>query len=185
MNPVAVVADSLCGWAVWSLLHNLGHRWWHVEMRLGKKTPYAHGEREHHRVYDSHGARDWQTAEDPRELFISFPLIAVAPIGLLFVAAYGWLRGWEHCSAFAIAMYACMIVDHQVHILFHKSPRLDGPLGWLQRMHMIHHGTHHHNYFFVTGLPWDVLLGTARMKAAQVYSSGTSGLSESGSAIGR
>ena len=143
-------------------------------MRHGKKTPYAHGEREHHRVYDPHGAFDWQQAEDPRELFISFPLFAIAPIGLLFVAAYGWLRGWQHCLSFALAMYASMIVDHRIHIVFHRSSQLPGPLGWLQRMHMVHHRTHRHNYFFVTGLIWDVLLGTAR-----------TGLSAAGVSAGR
>jgi hypothetical protein len=162
VSLLATFTDLLCGWGVWSLAHNLGHRWWHLEMRQGKKTPYAHGEREHHRVYDSHGAGAWQHAEDPRELFISFPLFAIAPIGLLFVAGFGWLRGWDHCVPFAIAMYASMVADHRLHILFHKAPQLSGALGRLQQMHMIHHGTHRHNYFFVTGLVWDVLLGTAR-----------------------
>ena len=159
---VSMIADLLAGWGFWSLAHNLGHRWWHVEMRTGKNTPYAHGEREHHRVYDIHGIQDFRHAEDPRELFISFPFFAVAPIGLLFVAAYGWLRGWEHCLPFAAAMYLCMIADHRLHILFHKSAKLPGPLGRLQQMHLMHHQTHRHNYFFVTGIVWDVLFGTAR-----------------------
>jgi hypothetical protein len=167
VSLLSVCTDLFCGWAVWSLSHNLGHRWWHIEMRQGKETPYAHGERQHHRVYDSHGATEWQHAEDPKELFISFPLFAIAPIGLLFVAAYGWLRGWAHCPAFALAMYASMVADHQLHILFHKAPRLPGPLGWLQKMHLIHHNTHRHNFFFVTGLIWDVLLGTARTDAVR------------------
>jgi hypothetical protein len=164
---LSVFADFLCGWAVWSLSHNLGHRWWHIEMRLGKKTPYAHGEREHHRVYDPHGARAWQHAEDPRELFISFPLTAIAPIGLLFVAAYGWIRGWPHALPFAVALYTCMVADHQLHIVFHKSAALPGALGWFQQMHLIHHRTHRYNYFFVTGLLWDLLLGTARIGTVQ------------------
>jgi hypothetical protein len=167
VSLLSVCTDLFCGWAVWSLSHNLGHRWWHIEMRHGKETPYAHGERQHHRVYDSLGATEWQHAEDPKELFISFPLFAIAPIGLLFVAAYGWLRGWAHCPAFALAMYASMVADHQLHILFHKAPRLPGPLGWLQKMHLIHHNTHRHNFFFVTGLIWDVLLGTARTDAVR------------------
>jgi hypothetical protein len=167
VSLLSVCTDLFCGWAVWSLSHNLGHRWWHIEMRQGKETPYAHGERQHHRVYDSLGATEWQHAEDPKELFISFPLFAIAPIGLLFVAAYGWLRGWAHCPAFALAMYASMVADHQLHILFHKAPRLPGPLGWLQKMHLIHHNTHRHNFFFVTGLIWDVLLGTARTDAVR------------------
>ena len=162
MNLLPFLADFLSGWIVWSLSHNLGHRWWHVEMRHGKQTPYAHGEREHHRIYDAHGALEWQGGEDPRELFISFPLVAIAPIGLLFVAAYGWLRGWPHALPFAVALYACMVADHRLHILFHKAPRLAGPLGRLQHMHLIHHQTHRHNYFFVTGLVWDILFGTAR-----------------------
>ena len=166
MNQLSVFSDALCGWAMWSLSHNVGHRWWHIEMRLGTKTPYAHGEREHHRVYDQHGAFAWQHEEDPKELFISFPLIAVAPVGLLFVAGYGWLRGWEHCAPFAIAMYSCMVLDHRLHIMFHSSPPLPGILGRLQRMHKIHHQTHTYNYFFCTGLVWDVLLRTARFRGA-------------------
>jgi hypothetical protein len=39
MNTLSVAADLLCGWVFWSLSHNLGHRWWHVEMRTGKNTP--------------------------------------------------------------------------------------------------------------------------------------------------
>ena len=171
MTFVSIVADFLCGWGFWSLAHNLGHRWWHAEMRHGKQTPYAHGEREHHRVYDVHGATAWQHAEDPKELFISFPLIAIAPIGLLFVAAYGWLRGWEHCWAFAAAQYLFMVADHQLHILFHKSPQLPGALGRLQTMHLIHHTTHQHNFFFVSGLVWDLLLGTARTDLEAVQQS--------------
>jgi hypothetical protein len=165
---LSVSVDLLLGWVVWSLSHNLGHRWWHVEMRHGKQSSYAHGEREHHRVYDSHGERDWQTSEDPRELFISFPLSAIAPIGLVFVAAFGWLRGWGHCLPFALSLYSCMVTDHQLHILFHKAPRLSGVLGRLQEMHRIHHTTHRHNYFFVTGLVWDLMFGTARAKLARL-----------------
>jgi hypothetical protein len=112
-------------------------------------------------VYDAHGALDCQVVEDPRELFISFPFIAIAPIGLLFAAGYGWLCGWGHCLPFGLAIYTCMIVDPRLHIAFHKSPALGGPLGWLQRTHLIHHRTHRYNYFFVTGLIWDVLLGCA------------------------
>jgi hypothetical protein len=167
MSFTSLLADFLSGWATWSLSHNLGHRWWHTEMRNGKQTAYAHGEREHHRLYDAAGIADWQIAEDPRELFISFPLAAIAPIGLLFVAGYGWLRGWEHCLPFAAAMYTCMVADHRLHILFHKSPPLGGMLGRLQQMHLVHHQTHRYNYFFVTGWIWDVLLGTARTAATR------------------
>ena len=140
--------------------HNLGHRWWHDEMRHGKQTFYAHGEREHHRVYDSGTDRDFQIAEDPKELFISFPFSLIAPVGLLFVAGYGMLRGWNHCAAFAAAMYASMIVDHRLHILFHKSTNLTGVLGWFQQMHIVHHQTHRHNYFFCSGIVWDALFRT-------------------------
>jgi hypothetical protein len=165
VSSLSIAQDLLWGWVVWSLSHNLGHRWWHVEMRLGKKTVYARGESEHHRVYDPHGAQEWHTAEDPRELFISFPLVAIAPMALVFVAAYGWLRGWEHSLPFAVAMYASMVADHRLHILFHRPARLGGFLGRFQEMHLIHHGTHQHNFFFVTGLVWDMLFGTACTKA--------------------
>ena len=161
MDFISIGADLVCGWATWSLSHNLGHRWWHVEMRHGMSTPYAHGEREHHRIYDN-PAGDYLADEDPKELFISFPISVIAPIGLLFVAAFGWLRGWEHCVPYAIALYASMCTDHQLHILFHKSQPLPGILGRLQRMHLVHHTTHRHNFFFVTGIFWDLLFGTAR-----------------------
>jgi hypothetical protein len=160
----STLADFSAGWCVWSLSHNLGHRWWHDEMRKGKQTFYAHGEREHHRVYDLHEGHDFQHIEDPKELFISFPIWVVAPVGLLFVAAYGLLRGWSHCFPFAIWMYSCMMIDHQLHILFHKAAHLPGILGWFQQMHLIHHSTHQHNYFFVSGLIWDLLLQTAQTK---------------------
>ena len=133
-------------------------------MRVGMKTPYAHGEREHHRVYDSPGPNHQHHEEDPQELFISFPFRVIAPIALLFVAAYGWLRGWEHCLPFAITMYGSMLLDHRLHILFHRSAPLPGMLGRFQLMHQNHHKTHRNNYFFVTGLPWDVLFGTVRTK---------------------
>ena len=133
-------------------------------MRNGKQTFYAHGEREHHRVYDAHDQREFEIAEDPRELFISFPVGVVAPIGLLFVAAYGLLRGWSHCVPFGIWMYSCMLIDHRVHILFHRVHRLPGILGWFQDMHLTHHRTHRHNYFFVSGLLWDLLLRTAQTR---------------------
>ena len=162
----SALIDFAAGWCVWSLAHNLGHRWWHDEMRKGKQTFYAHGEREHHRVYDAGIPRDFQVAEDPKELFISFPFVVVAPVGLVFVALYGFLRGWPHSLPFAFWMYSCMLMDHQLHILFHKGGRLTGVLGWFQQMHIIHHTTHRDNYFFVSGLVWDIILRTARTKPA-------------------
>ena len=150
---------------MWSLGHNLGHRWWHDEMRKGMTTFYAHGEREHHRIYDPHGQRVFQTGEDPKELFISFPLPIVAPVGLLLIALYGWLRGWPHAWPFMAALYFSMVADHQLHILFHKRLRLGGWLGWFQRMHLMHHATHNRNYFFVSGLIWDLLFGTAVLRS--------------------
>jgi hypothetical protein len=170
MSWFGAAADLAAGWCVWSLAHNLGHRWWHDEMRQGKQTFYAHGEREHHRVYDNHGRREQQIAEDPKELFISFPFSLIAPIGLIFVAGYGGLRGWNHCAPFAAAMYASMIADHRLHILFHKEAELTGILGRFQQMHMIHHRTHRHNYFFVTGFVWDALFQTAATKPEAVVS---------------
>jgi hypothetical protein len=161
---VDLLFDLLAGWGVWSLAHNLGHRWWHDDMRKGKQTFYAHGEREHHRVYDRHGERELQIAEDPKALFISFPFVVIAPIGLLFVAAFGWLRGWDHAAPFAATMYGSMLLDHQVHILFHKHPKLGGILGRFQRMHLIHHQTHNTNFFFVSGFVWDLLFRTARTR---------------------
>ncbi|HXB75736.1 MAG TPA: hypothetical protein VNY05_46320 [Candidatus Acidoferrales bacterium] len=175
MNLLLIGADLAAGWCTWSLAHNLGHRWWHDEMRQGKQTVYAHGEREHHRVYDNHGQRDLHIAEDPKELFISFPFFAVAPVALLLVAAYGWLRGWMHSVPFGTAMYACMFADHRLHILFHKSPKLGGILGRFQQMHMIHHRTHRHNYFFFSGFLWDALFRTARTKLDANLIGGTDG----------
>src|SRR5579863_10260211 len=163
MNNLAVAVDLVMGWCVWSLAHNLGHRWWHAEMRQGKHTPYAHGEREHHRLYDSDN-RDWQIAEDPRELFISFPFWVIAIVGLVFVAGYSYVRGWEHSVGFSVGLYISMIADHQLHILFHKTQRLPGPLDTLRRLHLIHHRTHRHNFFFVSGVLWDILFGTILTK---------------------
>ena len=163
-NLVSLCADLFAGWCVWSLAHNLGHRWWHDEMRHGKQTFYARGEREHHRMYDAHGARDLQIAEDPLELFISFPFWLVAAVGLLFVGAYGFIRGGIHAIPFMISMYGSMIADHRLHILFHKIPKLGGILGRFQQMHLIHHTTHRNNYCFVSGFVWDLLLGSLKTK---------------------
>ncbi len=157
----SVALDMFWGWGFWSLSHNLGHRWWHNEMKRGLQTFYAHGEREHHRIYDGPVERPRQIADDPKELFISFPLIVIAPVGLLVAAAYGYFRGWTHAIPFGAAMYAVMILDHRLHIQFHKIPHLNGALGWFQKMHMVHHATHTTNFFFVSGLLWDVLLRTA------------------------
>ncbi len=164
MLSIRVAGDLFAGWCVWSLSHNLGHRWWHDEMRNGKQTFYAHGEREHHRIYDRHGERSFQLAEDPNELFISFPLPVIALFGLLFVAGYAWLRGTDPALVFALGLYASMILDHQLHRLFHLRPGLGGILGWFQQMHLTHHATHNRNYFFVSGLVWDLLLGTAVLR---------------------
>ena len=164
MELVAVSIDVAAGWCMWSLGHNLGHRWWHDEMKRGKNTFYAHGERQHHHIYDGHGQTEFQQSVDPKELFISFPLLLVAAAGLLFVAGYGYFRGWTHSLPFAISLYASMVADHQLHILFHKRPKLHGLLGWFQQMHLVHHATHNRNYFFVSGLVWDLLFGTASTK---------------------
>jgi len=156
--------DVLAGWCTWSLAHNLGHRWWHNDMKAGRQTFYAHGEREHHRIYDRHGDTGFHTDQDPRELFISFPFAVVGPVALLFVAAYGYLCGWQDAVPYAAGLYVFMLLDHRLHILFHRTPSLPGVFGWLQRMHMVHHQTHTRNFFFVSGLVWDVLLGTAHTR---------------------
>src|SRR6188508_1966073 len=54
------------GWAFWSLSHYVGHRWWHDDMKKGKQTFYAHGERQHHRLYDGDD-QAFMRAEDPGE----------------------------------------------------------------------------------------------------------------------
>jgi len=161
MSWTHALFDSGAGWCTWSLAHNLGHRWWHNDMERGRKTFYAHGEREHHRIYDRHGDAELHLAEDPSELFISFPFAVVSPVALVFVATFGWLRGWPHALPFGGGLYFFMLLDHRLHILFHRSAALPGALGWLQQMHLIHHRTHNRNFFFVSGLVWDVLLGTA------------------------
>jgi hypothetical protein len=161
MELVRLGADLIAGWCAWSLGHNLGHRWWHDEMEDGKSSFYAHGEREHHRIYDRAGERQYQTAEDPKELFISFPLLIVGIAASVFVALYGWLSGWSHALPFACTFYASMILDHQLHIQFHKETRLPGALASFRQMHLAHHATHNKNYFFVTGLVWDVMFRSA------------------------
>ena len=166
MDLLSASVDVVFGWCVWSLGHNLGNRWWHDEMKRGLNTFYAHGERQHHVVYDRHCETEYQKSADPTELFISFPLLLVAAAGLLFVAAFGYLRGWSHAVPFAIGLYVFMTLDHQLHILFHKKPKLNGILGWFQTMHLTHHATHNRNFFFVSGLVWDVLFGTAILRRA-------------------
>ena len=161
MELLRLGMDLCAGWCVWSLGHNLGHRWWHDEMHKGKVTFYAHGEREHHRIYDGHGENQYHQAEDPKELFISFPLPIIASAASLFVALYGWLCGWSHAAPFAVTLYASMVMDHQLHILFHKKLELPGLLGRFQQMHLLHHATHNKNYFFVSGFLWDVLFRSA------------------------
>jgi hypothetical protein len=153
--------NLLAGWCFWSLAHNLGHRWWHDEMRKGKKTFYAHGEREHHRLYDSHDLKE-AAAEDPNELFISFPYPIVAAVALVPIAVYTLILGVSAAIPFAVALYGSMTVDHLLHKQFHKREHLHGVLGWFQQLHMTHHATHNRNYFFVTGLVWDVLFRTFR-----------------------
>jgi hypothetical protein len=166
MDFPRLAVDLCAGWAAWSLGHNLGHRWWHDEMHKGKTTFYAHGEREHHRVYDRHGEHEYQVTEDPKQLFISFPLLIVAAVASLAVAIYAWLAGWSHAIPFAAALYLSMVADHQLHILFHKKPHLSGVLGWFQEMHLLHHATHNKNYFFVSGFLWDVLFRSAVLRPA-------------------
>jgi hypothetical protein len=160
MDPLSILIDVAAGWCAWSLGHNLGHRWWHEEMRRGMETFYAHGERQHHVVYDRHAETELQRSLDPNEDFISFPLLIVAPAGLLFVAGFGYLRGWIHALPFALGLYFFMVLDHQIHIVFHKKEKLSGVLGWFQRLHLVHHATHNRNFFFMSGIVWDLLLGT-------------------------
>jgi hypothetical protein len=164
MDLLRLGIDLGAGWCAWSLGHNIGHRWWHDEMRKGKLTFYAHGERQHHRIYDRHGENEYHAAEDPKKLFISFPLKIVAAGATLFVAAYGWLAGWAHTVPFGVALYGSMVLDHQLHTLFHKRANMSGILGWFQQMHLTHHATHNSNFFFVSGVPWDVIFGTAALR---------------------
>jgi len=176
MDALSFSLDFTAGWMAWSLGHNLGHRWWHDEMKRGMQTFYAHGEREHHRIYDGHGETAFQQSVDPKELFISFPLPLVAIAGLLFIAAFGWLRGWAHTLPFAAGLYTFMVIDHQLHILFHKRPQMNGVLGWFQHMHLVHHATHNRNYFFVSGWIWDVLFRTASSELERTPSACTEGI---------
>jgi len=88
----------------------------------------------------------------------------VGPVALIFVAIYGLLRGWPHMLPYAAGLYFFMLLDHRLHILFHRVEQLPSVLGWFQQMHRIHHETHAQNFFFVSGLIWDVLLGTAETR---------------------
>lgn len=156
--------DLFWGWCFWSLAHNLGHRWWHVDMKKGVTTFYAHGESEHHRIYDGDIMRDRHFAEDPQELFISFPFKWVAAVAAIPALLYGFGLGPLHGFVFAIAMYSCMLVDHKLHVRFHTDRNLTGLLAKLQEMHYIHHATHSSNFFFVSGIVWDLLFRTAVTK---------------------
>ena len=170
MELQALAINLFAGWFFWSFAHNVGHRWWHDEMRKGKQTFYAHGEREHHRVYDGHDA-DEAAREDPRELFISFPYPVMAAVALLPVALYAWFFGAPAAIAFAVAMYASMTLDHLLHKRFHREERLPGVLGWFQQLHRTHHATHNRNYFFVTGLVWDVMFRTFETRMQELRDS--------------
>jgi len=64
MAWIAPILDIAAGWCTWSLAHNLGHRWWHNDMKRGVETFYAHGERQHHRIYDRHGDSVFHQSED-------------------------------------------------------------------------------------------------------------------------
>jgi hypothetical protein len=161
MSLQALFLNAFAGWFFWSFAHNVGHRWWHDEMRKGKKTFYAHGEREHHRLYDTHNL-ETAAVEDPNELFISFPYPIVAAIALIPIAIYALIVGVASAIPFAGALYASMTLDHLLHKQFHKREHLPGVLGWFQQLHMTHHATHNRNYFFVTGLLWDILFRTFR-----------------------
>jgi hypothetical protein len=165
---LSAAIDIFWGWCFWSLSHNLGHRWWHNDMKKGVQTFYAHGEREHHRIYDGTPGAERTIADDPRELFISFPFVVVGPAALLPVAAYAYFQGWSHAIPFAIAMYAAMILDHRLHIHFHRTPNLRGVVGWFQKMHLVHHATHRSNFFFVSGFLWDVLFRSAVTKPKRI-----------------
>jgi len=166
MDLPRLVLDLCAGWCAWSLGHNLGHRWWHDEMDKGKATFYAHGEREHHRIYDEPSTPQHHAAEDPEELFISFPLLVVGSLASILVLAYGWLSGWSHAVPFTGAFYASMVLDHQLHIQFHKKKRLPAVLAWFREMHLLHHATHNKNYFFVTGFLWDVIFRSTIFRLA-------------------
>jgi hypothetical protein len=168
MEAVTVLGDFGLGWLAWSIGHNLGHRWWHHDMEKGNQTFYAHGESEHHRIYDGHVERVFQQAQDPKELFISFPLPVVGALGLILTAIFGMLFGRMNAIPFGAGLLGFMVLDHQLHILFHKIPRLHGVLGWFQRLHLIHHATHDSNFFFVSGIIWDVLLKTLKTSDKRV-----------------
>lgn len=168
MDPSTAVFDFALGWVSWSLGHNLGHRWWHLEMKADMQTFYAHGEREHHRVYDKHVDSLFHHEEDPQERFISFPFPVVAAMGLLLVVAFGYFGGWARAVPYAAGLFTFMLLDHQLHILFHRGKSLTGVVGWFQRMHMVHHETHNRNYFFVSGVIWDALFGTLVARTAPI-----------------
>ena len=168
--PLAMIPGHvLIGWCFWSLAHNLGHRWWHDEMKKGKETFYAHGERQHHRLYDSDDLV-LAKAEDPLELFISFPAAHIAVIAAIPVAAYFWFFGWPAAALFATGLYVSLIVDHQLHRRFHAGEKLPGVVGRLQEMHSIHHATHSSNFFFASGIVWDVAFRTAIYRREQLPS---------------
>lgn len=166
MAPSTVLFHAAAGWFIWSLSHNLGHRWWHVDMRKGKQTFYAHGERMHHRYYDSEDLT-LAHAEDPTELFISFPAKWVALMVLVPVLLYGAWLGVLAALCFGAGLYGSLSLDHLLHKRFHRGERLPGVLGWFQHMHVVHHATHTTNFFFVSGLVWDLLFGTLKQDAPE------------------
>lgn len=160
MHTLNLLGDVIFGWFVWSIGHNIGHRVWHHDMEQGKKTFVAHGESEHHRIYDGPIQRELHKAEDPKGNFISFPLAFVAAAGLLLALGFSFFFGRTNGVAFGLSMFVFMVADHQLHTFFHRRESLCGILGHFQRLHLIHHATHDRNFFFVSGFIWDILFGT-------------------------
>jgi sterol desaturase/sphingolipid hydroxylase (fatty acid hydroxylase superfamily) len=137
----------LLGWLVWSLSHYITHRTMHYGISKGWRKGPIDGEYMHHDRHDANQSFD--------TVFASFPLEGALVIGVL--PLYWMPAGW--CWGVCVSA----VIDDLTHRMYHYR-RLPIPLRWFRGLHGIHHRDHDRNYAFVTGIVWDMLLGTFRVK---------------------
>jgi sterol desaturase/sphingolipid hydroxylase (fatty acid hydroxylase superfamily) len=157
-----IAASIITGWAAWSLSFYWMHRSWHWGMARKSKAAIVVGELKHHELGDSD---PYDIAADPEGHFVNFPKFVAAV--LILVLAWIWCVLFGPLAALVLltALAICSLCDTLVHNLAHLPQRYTfWPVGWVRRLHRIHHTTWRHNYSFVTGIVWDVIFGTYKGK---------------------
>jgi dihydroceramide fatty acyl 2-hydroxylase len=149
----AVVAATILGYVVWTLLEYFGHRFlFHFEFpgRLGSRIHYLiHG------VHHEH-------PDDPLRLvmpaLLSGPIMlsAYCDVRLLF----GLPLGYPVLMGLIIGYLAYDMVHYYVH---HAEPRTRLGLT-LRRLHMLHHFRDPSHGFGVSAPWWDYVFGTAHAR---------------------